>query len=71
MMLLRTLRREDSGNAMVEFAFSVSILLLLLFGILDLCRAVYVNHFVAGAARDGSRYAMVRGSAWNGSPCAP
>jgi Flp pilus assembly protein TadG len=47
---------------MVEFALVLSILFMFLFGIMDLSRALYAYHFVANAAREGTRYAMVRGA---------
>ena len=39
------------------------ILLTVLFGIIQASLAVYSYHFIAEAAREGARYAMVRGSA--------
>ena len=41
-----------------------------LFGIMDCARALYCYHFVSYAARQGTRYAMVRGSTWSSNPCA-
>lgn len=51
---------------MVEMALSLIILLTILFGLLEICLALYSYHFISDAAREGSRFAMVRGSA-----CAP
>jgi hypothetical protein len=48
---------------MVEFAIAASLLLLVLFGVLEFGRALYVYHTVDNAARIGARWAMVRGSA--------
>ena len=59
---LRLFRRGDSGSALVEFAFCSVILLTLTFGILACCLALYSYHFISHAAREGTRYAMVRGS---------
>lgn len=47
---------------MVEFALVLIGFLTLLFGLLDFGRALYVYNFVSYAARDGVRYAMVRGA---------
>ena len=47
---------------MVEFALVLIGFLTLLIGLLDFGRALYVYHFVSYAARDGVRYAMVRGA---------
>ena len=53
----------DSGASMVEFAFSASVLFMLLIGIMFVCLALYTRHFVSEAALEGARWAMVRGSA--------
>jgi hypothetical protein len=44
---------------MVEFALGVPILLLLLVGLLEVSRAVFVYTVAAGAAREGARYAIM------------
>jgi Flp pilus assembly protein TadG len=59
---LRTVLREN-GAALVEMALSVSVLLLILIGAFEMCVAFYVYHATSEAARQGSRWAMVRGSA--------
>lgn len=60
---------DESGSILIEFAASSLIMLTVIFGILDCCRAIYADHFVANAARDATRYAMVRGYTWNGTSC--
>lgn len=57
--------RGESGQALVEFALSSLVFLVLLLGILDFGRALYTYHTVSYAARAGTRYAIVRGSACN------
>lgn len=52
----------DAGATLVEFALSVSILLMMLFGLTAMCLAFYTYSFVADAAREATRYAIVRGS---------
>lgn len=47
---------------MVEFAISATALLLIMFGILEFGRVMYIYHTVSNAARLGSRYAIVRGA---------
>lgn len=59
----------ESGSSLVEFALTSTILLMMIFGILDCSRAMYAYHFVANAAEEATRYAMVRGSSWNGVAC--
>jgi hypothetical protein len=51
-------------------AMSASVLLMTLIGLMKICMAVYTYHFVSEAAREGSRYAIVRGSACTNFPSA-
>jgi Flp pilus assembly protein TadG len=62
-------RNDETGSMLVDFALSISIVLMLTFGIMDFSRVIYVDHFVANAARQASRYAMVRGSTFDGTLC--
>ena len=55
---------DDSGAQLVEFALSVVVLIMFLFGVLAFCYAMYTYHFVSYAAQEGSRFAMVRGADW-------
>jgi len=52
----------DEGAAIVEMAVVSSLLFAMLFGILEFSMAFYTYNYVAEAAREGTRYAMVRGS---------
>jgi len=63
------MKNAQRGAGMVEFAVVATVFLLLLFGIVDFGRAVFTYHAVANAAREGSRYAMVRGSSCAVSGC--
>ena len=67
-LLLRAWK-EDSGSEMVEFAFSICIWFGAAFLIMYGSFALYAAHFVANAAEEAGRYAMVRGSSWNGGSC--
>jgi Flp pilus assembly protein TadG len=58
--------RGEEGSALVEFALCSSILFMSLFGIFALCGALYSYNFVSDAAREATRYALVRGSACTG-----
>jgi hypothetical protein len=51
---------------MVEFALIFPIFILLLVGLFDLGRVIWVNDTLATAAREAARYAIVHGSK---SPC--
>jgi Flp pilus assembly protein TadG len=53
---------SEQGSELVEFALAITILLTLMFGIMDFSRAMYAYHFLSNAAREASRYASVRGS---------
>ena len=57
--LARRWQRQSRGQALVEFAFVLPILILLLVGIFDFGRAVYAFNTVNNAAREGSRLAIV------------
>ena len=49
----------------MEFAFVLPIFLLVITGLFDLARAVWQENTLAYAAREGTRYAIVHGSAGN------
>jgi len=53
---------SERGTTLLEFALIVIVLFMLIFGIIDFSRALSAYHFVANAAREGSRYASVRGA---------
>jgi len=52
----------DGGSSLVETAISLSLYLMLLIGVIELLLTVYSYHFVADAAREATRYAMIRGA---------
>lgn len=52
----------SEGAALVEFAVSCLILIPMFFGFIETCMAFYTYNFVSDAAREATRYAMVRGS---------
>ncbi|MEO6965529.1 MAG: TadE family protein [Acidobacteriaceae bacterium] len=55
--------RGEEGAAMVEMAISIVILLTIVLGIMKVCLALYTYHYISEAAREGTRFAIVRGSA--------
>ena len=55
-------RLSRRGAAFVEFALVFMVFLLLLVGLLELGRGVWTYTTIAHAARQGTRFAMVRGS---------
>jgi Flp pilus assembly protein TadG len=54
--------RDEDGETLVEFALSTVLLLTVVFGVMNVCLALFEYQIVAQSARDGSRYAMVRGN---------
>jgi Flp pilus assembly protein TadG len=66
----RRFESDDRGSALIETAICSGVFLTLLFGLMGFSMALYAEHAVAAAAQDAARYAMVRGSSWEGSPCA-
>lgn len=52
----------DEGQSLVEFGIVAFLLVMLLFGVIEIGRMVLVYTAVANAARAGARYAIVHGS---------
>jgi Flp pilus assembly protein TadG len=63
--------RGDRGSAILETALSMMILLTFLFGVMETGLAVYSYHFISEAAREGTRFAIVRGSSLGANCTAP
>jgi hypothetical protein len=71
---LSTLRRffrdqnseEQRGQSLVEFALLLPLMLLIITGLFDVARAVWQENTLAYAAREGTRFAIVHGSAGQG-----
>jgi len=57
--MFRKLRRSEKGQAMVEFALVLPILLLILCGILDFGWLYFNQLTLNNAAREGARYAAI------------
>jgi Flp pilus assembly protein TadG len=53
---------DDKGAAMVEFAIASTVFVVILLGILEFGFAAWAKNSVAADAREGARYAMVRGT---------
>jgi Flp pilus assembly protein TadG len=58
-------RPGQRGSATFEYAIVIMMCLLIIFGIVDFGRALYAYHFISNAAREGTRYASVRGNTCN------
>jgi len=61
-------RMKNSGQAMVEFAIAAPVLLLLLYGIIETGRLLFVYSFVNNASRQAVRYGSTNGDGPNGVP---
>ena len=59
MLVLRDLIRNKHGTTSVEFALIVSVLFLIIFGIIDMARLMWVVNSAAKATHWGARYAVV------------
>ena len=57
---------RQRGQGLVEFALVLPVFLMLLFGVIDGARFVYMNSVISQAAREGARLAAVEAS-WLGS----
>ena len=62
---IRRASRDESGSSIVEFAMASIILFTLVFGVMAICLALYSYNVVSEAAREATRYAIVRGSKCN------
>ena len=58
--------RDEEGASLVEFGLCSAVLFASLFGIIALSVALYSYVFVSDAAREATRYAIVRGSSCQG-----
>jgi Flp pilus assembly protein TadG len=69
---MRTLCRfieDESGSSVVETAFSLTLLLMTILGVVYFAEALYTYQFVSYAAQQGTRYAIVRGGSWGSAVC--
>ncbi len=61
---------SNCGQALVETALVLPLLLLLIVGLFDVGRAIWLSNTLATAVREGTRYGVVHG-ALSGSPTGP
>jgi Flp pilus assembly protein TadG len=57
----RSLRRDRSGQALVEFSLALVMLVLLVFGLIDFCTAIYEKQLLVNLSREAANLAA-RGS---------
>ena len=58
-MRMRALRRDTQGQALLEFALVLPILLMLVLGIVEFGRIWNINQMVSDTTREGARRAVV------------
>jgi Flp pilus assembly protein TadG len=51
------IRADDCGQAVVEFAISATLMLILVFGLIDFSRAIYIEQVITNLAGEGSSMA--------------
>lgn len=56
-----SLSRNSNANTLVEYALTMILFFMMLFGIVEFARALYTYHFVSDAARQATRWAAVNG----------
>ncbi len=61
-------RHQQRGVTMVEMAVILTVLLLIIFGTIELGRAVWYFNSLGYAAREGTRFAAVNGSTSSSPP---
>ena len=54
--------RGEAGQSMVEMAVTLPVLFAFLFCFIEMCMAFYTFSMISESARQGTRYAMVRGA---------
>ncbi|MEK6226057.1 MAG: TadE/TadG family type IV pilus assembly protein [Chloroflexota bacterium] len=59
-------KEGQRGQSLVEFALLLPIMLLIITGLFDVARAVWQENTLAYSAREGTRFAIVHGSAGQG-----
>jgi Flp pilus assembly protein TadG len=59
-------RRRQRGATIVEQAIILPVMLAIMFGVIDMSRALYTYHYVSYIAREATRWASVRGGGING-----
>ncbi len=58
--------RSETGSSLVEFAICCPVLFGFVFGLMQVSLAFYTHEYISELAREGTRWAMVRGSGCSG-----
>ena len=65
---IRSINNKDQAQGIVEFALVLPILLMLVFGIVELGRLLFIYSAVATASREAARYGSAAGDTPGGTP---
>lgn len=65
----RTRPNPELGASLIEFAFSIAVILFVVFWTWELVMAVYTYSVLSDAAKEGVRYAIVHGSDVGAANC--
>lgn len=60
--MIRSGQRRYSGQGLVEFALVAPIFFLMLLGVMEMGRLLWMNHELTNGTREAARFAMVHGS---------
>lgn len=66
----RHLAASERGDGLIEFSVVAVVLFTCVLGVMGVSEACYSYHFTSYAAREATRYAMVRGATWGSTTCA-
>jgi hypothetical protein len=53
--------QQEDGASLIEVSVSMAVFLSLILGVIQILMALYAYNFVSDAAREGTRYAVIRG----------
>jgi Flp pilus assembly protein TadG len=67
----RPRKSGERGGTILEFAIAFVLTFVLIFGMIDFARAMYSFHYLSNAAREGARFASVRGASCDPSVVTP
>lgn len=67
---VKSLRGNEAGETLVEFAITCILLLTMIVGVAEFCMALYAYEFVSYGAQQAAQYDIVRGAHWRTSACA-
>ena len=59
--MLTQRRAGERGQAIAEFAIVIPMLFIMIVGLIDVGRMVYINNALAQGAREGARFGAVQG----------